>query len=35
MIEAGTGIGEIYAAVVAETRETYAGVVGSTAEVSR
>ncbi len=35
MIESGTGIGEIYAAVVAETRDTYAGVVGSAAEVSR
>jgi glutamate---cysteine ligase / carboxylate-amine ligase len=34
MIDAGIGIGEIYASVVAETRETYAGVLGS-AEVSR
>jgi carboxylate-amine ligase len=34
MVEAGLGLGEIYATAVAETRETYAGVVGSTAEVS-
>jgi glutamate---cysteine ligase / carboxylate-amine ligase len=34
MIDAGTGIAEIYASMVAQTRETYAGVVGSTAEVT-
>jgi glutamate---cysteine ligase / carboxylate-amine ligase len=35
MIEAGIGIHEIYAAGVADTRETYAGVLRSTAEVTR
>jgi glutamate---cysteine ligase / carboxylate-amine ligase len=35
MIDAGLGIREIYAAAVAETRETYAGVLRSTAEVTR
>ena len=35
MIEAGVGIREVYAAVVAQTRETYAGVLRSAAEVSR
>jgi carboxylate-amine ligase len=34
MIDAGIGITEIYGSMVAETRDTYAGVVGSTAEVS-
>jgi glutamate---cysteine ligase / carboxylate-amine ligase len=34
MIDAGVGITEIYASMVAQTRDTYAGVVGSTAEVS-
>ena len=34
MIDAGMGIAEIYASMVAQTRETYAGVVGSTAEVT-
>ncbi len=35
MIDAGMGMTEIYASMVAQTRDTYAGVVGSTAEVSR
>ena len=35
MIDAGAGIAEIYGSMVAQTRETYAGVVGSTAEVTR
>jgi carboxylate-amine ligase len=33
MIEAGVDMREIFASVVAQTRETYAGVLGSTAEV--
>jgi carboxylate-amine ligase len=35
MIDAGIGINEIYGSLVAETRDTYAGVLGSTAEVTR
>jgi glutamate---cysteine ligase / carboxylate-amine ligase len=35
MIDAGLGMAEIYASMVAETRDTYPGVVGSTAEVTR
>ena len=35
MIEKGVGMREIYASLVGQTRDTYAGVVGSTAEVSR
>jgi glutamate---cysteine ligase / carboxylate-amine ligase len=35
MIEAGIGMHEIYGTLVGQTRETYAGVVGSTAEVTR
>jgi glutamate---cysteine ligase / carboxylate-amine ligase len=35
MIEQGVGMREIYASMVGQTRDTYAGVVGSTAEVSR
>jgi hypothetical protein len=34
MIEAGVDVHEIFASVVAQTRETYAGALGSTAEVS-
>jgi glutamate---cysteine ligase / carboxylate-amine ligase len=34
MIEAGIGITEIYGSMVAKTRDTYAGVVGTTAEVT-
>jgi carboxylate-amine ligase len=34
MIEAGVDMHEIFGSVVAQTRETYAGVLGSTAEVS-
>ncbi|MBV9003410.1 MAG: YbdK family carboxylate-amine ligase, partial [Solirubrobacterales bacterium] len=33
MAQAGVGIGEIYASMVAQSRDTYAGVLGSTAEV--
>lgn len=33
LADAGLGIAEIYASMVAETRDTYAGVLGSTAEV--
>ncbi len=35
MIDAGMGMAEIFSSMVAQTRETYAGVVSSTAEVSR
>jgi glutamate---cysteine ligase / carboxylate-amine ligase len=35
MIEKGLGMREIYTSLVGQTRDTYAGVVGSTAEVSR
>jgi len=35
MIDRGMGIAEIYGSVVAATRDTYAAVVGSTAEVTR
>jgi carboxylate-amine ligase len=35
MIETGIGMREIYGSLVAETRDTYAGVLGSTAEVTR
>jgi len=35
MIDAGVGMTEIFSSTVAETRETYAGGVGSTAEVTR
>jgi carboxylate-amine ligase len=35
MIEAGLGMNEIYAAIVAETKRTYAAQLGSTAEVTR
>jgi carboxylate-amine ligase len=35
MIEAGLGMTEIFSSMVAQTRDTYAGVVGSTAEVTR
>jgi carboxylate-amine ligase len=35
MIDQGVGMTEIFSAMVAETRDTYAGVVGSTAEVTR
>jgi glutamate---cysteine ligase / carboxylate-amine ligase len=35
MIEAGVGMTEIYGSLVAQTRDTYAGVPGSTAEVTR
>jgi carboxylate-amine ligase len=35
MIESGIGMREIYAELVGQTRDTYAGAVGSTAEVSR
>jgi glutamate---cysteine ligase / carboxylate-amine ligase len=35
MADAGMGIREIYAAMVAQTRDTYAGELGSTAEVIR
>jgi glutamate---cysteine ligase / carboxylate-amine ligase len=35
MIADGVGIAEIFASMVAETRDTYPGVVGSTAEVTR
>jgi glutamate---cysteine ligase / carboxylate-amine ligase len=35
MIDAGVGIGEIFASMVAQTHDTYPGVVGSTAEVTR
>ncbi|MBV8953349.1 MAG: glutamate--cysteine ligase, partial [Solirubrobacterales bacterium] len=35
MVESGLSIVEIFAAVVAETRDTYAGALRSTAEVSR
>src|SRR5205085_11692447 len=35
MIDAGIGMTEIYSSMVAQTRDTYAGVVGSTAEVTR
>jgi carboxylate-amine ligase len=35
MIDAGLGVSEIYASMVAQTRDTYPGIVGSTAEVTR
>ena len=35
MIDAGVGMAEIFSSMVAQTRETYAGVVSSTAEVTR
>jgi glutamate---cysteine ligase / carboxylate-amine ligase len=35
MIDEGLGMAEIYASMVAQTRDTYPGVVGSTAEVTR
>ncbi len=35
MLEGGMSLYEVFAAVVAETRDTYAGVLGSTAEVTR
>jgi carboxylate-amine ligase len=35
MIDAGARREEVFAAVVAETRDTYAGALGSTAEVTR
>ena len=35
MIDAGMGVREIFGSMVAQTRETYAGVVGNTAEVTR
>jgi carboxylate-amine ligase len=35
MIDAGVGMSEIFSSTVAQTRETYAGGVGSTAEVTR
>jgi glutamate---cysteine ligase / carboxylate-amine ligase len=35
MIDQGLGMTEIFGAMVAQTRDTYAGVVGSTAEVTR
>jgi glutamate---cysteine ligase / carboxylate-amine ligase len=35
MVEAGLGLEEIYATMVAQTRHTYAGQLGSTAEVTR
>ncbi len=35
MAEAGLGLHEIYATMVAETRHTYTGELGSTAEVTR
>jgi carboxylate-amine ligase len=35
MIDQGLGMTEIFSAMVAQTRDTYAGVVGSTAEVTR
>jgi carboxylate-amine ligase len=34
MIEAGVDMREIFSSVVAQTRETYAGALGSTAEVT-
>jgi carboxylate-amine ligase len=35
MIDQGLGMTEIFSAMVVQTRDTYAGVVGSTAEVTR
>ncbi len=35
MLEAGMSLPDVYGAVVAQTRDTYAGVLGSTAEVTR
>jgi carboxylate-amine ligase len=35
MIDAGVSMAEIFASMVAQTRDTYPGVVGSTAEVTR
>jgi hypothetical protein len=35
MLAEGMSLSEVYAAVVAQTRDTYAGVLGSTAEVTR
>jgi glutamate---cysteine ligase / carboxylate-amine ligase len=35
MVEAGLGLHEIYATMVAQTRHTYTGELGSTAEVTR
>jgi glutamate---cysteine ligase / carboxylate-amine ligase len=35
MLEGGMSLHEVFAAVVAETRDTYAGVLGSRAEVTR
>jgi glutamate---cysteine ligase / carboxylate-amine ligase len=35
MLEGGMSLFEVFATVVAETRDTYAGVLGSTAEVTR
>jgi glutamate---cysteine ligase / carboxylate-amine ligase len=35
MVQAGIGLREIFAAMVAQTRDTYAGELGSTAEVTR
>jgi glutamate---cysteine ligase / carboxylate-amine ligase len=35
MIEQGIGMTDIYSSMVAQTRSTYAGIVGSTAEVTR
>jgi hypothetical protein len=35
MLESGMSLREVFAAAVAQTRDTYAGVLGSTAEVSR
>ncbi len=35
MLESGMSLPEVYGAVVAQTRDTYAGVLGSTAEVTR
>jgi glutamate---cysteine ligase / carboxylate-amine ligase len=35
MIDQGLGMTEIFSAMVSQTRDTYAGVVGSTAEVTR
>jgi glutamate---cysteine ligase / carboxylate-amine ligase len=34
MIDAGLGVSEIFASMVAQTRDTYPGIVGSTAEVT-
>jgi hypothetical protein len=35
MVASGTGLPEIYATTVAQTRDTYAGELGSPAEVTR